>query len=464
MLAHGMTRAVCIVTLALATAGCSRGRRAPPPPKPIASPPQPAVHDAGPPAPQPPFDVVLITIDSLRADMPWAGYPRDIAPRLTALAKRAIVYTHAYSISSFTARSLAGLMAGKYPSELRRNGVFFTHYSDENQMLCESLAEQSIPCVAGMAHMYFRRGFSNIGQGFEKWELVPGISFVSTTDPFITSQKMVPLAEKQLSDPDTVKGRFFAWYHFMDPHDEYHHHPDGPRWGDSARDRYDEEVHYTDSYVGELIDWIEARPWGKRTVIIISADHGEAFGEHGCHRHAFQLYEPLVHVPLIFVVPGQKPRTIDVPRSEIDLTPTIAGLLGAKGPPDMDGTSMVPELLGGPIAPARDVICDLTQDDFNARHRSILHDGWKLIAFGDDVRYELYHVSVDPQELHDEFWKDREEAKAMVALYKAASKRIPERPPIGGIPEHHEGDAGADAAVVAASLSSELPSPRPLPR
>lgn len=446
-----MLRAALFVGLVWVSTGCSRDEKAGvAATTDAASTTQPApapTRAAAPAPPAPPFNVVLITIDSLRADMPWTGYPRDIAPRLTALSKKAIVYTHAYSISSFTARSLGGLMTGKYPSELARTGAFFTHYMDSTQMLGESLAAQSIRSVAGMAHMYLRKGAANIDQGFDQWEMVPNITFNPNTDPYITSQDMVPLAEKELSDPAVVGGRFFAWYHFMDPHDEYHPHEDGPHWGHKPRDLYDEEVFYTDSWVGELLDWIDTQPWSKRTAIIISADHGEAFGEHGRTRHAFELYEMLVRVPLMIVVPGQNPRTIDVPRSDIDLTPTIADLLGAKGPPDMAGVSLLPELLGDEPAAARDVICDLTQDDFNGRRRSILHDGWKLIAFGDDVRYELYHLTDDPDELHDLYWSDRQEAKSMVARYKEASSRIKDVPPVGGIPVHvHEvADASTSA-------------------
>ena len=87
-----------------------------------------------PPAPSGPFNVVLITIDSLRADMPWAGYPRDIAPRLTELEKASVSFTHAYSISSFTSKSVGGLLGGEYPSAMTRDGVFFTRYFDDNLM------------------------------------------------------------------------------------------------------------------------------------------------------------------------------------------------------------------------------------------------------------------------------------------------------------------------------------------
>src|SRR5215468_527046 len=106
--------------LVLACAAC-----APEPPPPATA---PAVAETAAPAPPAPpegppgkLNVLLLTIDSLRADMPWAGYPRDIAPALTAFEKKAVSYTHAYSISSYTAMSVAGLLAGRYPGELLRS-------------------------------------------------------------------------------------------------------------------------------------------------------------------------------------------------------------------------------------------------------------------------------------------------------------------------------------------------------
>lgn len=385
--------------------------------------PQPAPADRG------PMRVILITIDSLRADMPWAGYPREIAPRLTALSRRAIVYPHAYSISSFTSKSVGGLLSGRYPSELIRTGEFFTRYAPANEMFCERLAAQGVPCLGAHAHAYFMKGIANFDQGFATWRLVPGIHFDAQWDPFVTSQKLTPLAIELLKEPSFAQGPAFAWFHFMDPHDMYKSHPESPNFGrKSPRDLYDEEVFYTDLWVGKLLDWIEEQPWAARTAIIVSADHGEAFGEHGLVRHANSLYEMLVHVPLFFVLPGRAPRTIEAYRSHLDLAPTILDLVGARPAPDLPGRSLVPELLGGP-AEARDVVCDLPKDEINARHRALIHEGWKLIAFGEDQRFELYDLAADPGEKTDLYAKEPDRAKAMVARYREASRGIRDIPP-----------------------------------
>ncbi len=367
--------------------------------------------------------------------MPWAGYPRPIAPRLEELHRRAIDYPNGYAVSSFTSKSLGGLVSARYPSELARTGVFFTQYLKSNRMVCEGLAEAGVPCVSpGWRTLTSRRDTRGFDQGFRDWRLVPGITFDYQTDPYVTSDKLTPMAIAMLSDQALTRAPFFAWFHFMDPHDKYQAHEGGPHFGSRPRDLYDEEVLYTDGWVGKLVDFVAAQPWSARTVLVVSADHGEAFGEHHEFRHGHELYEELVHVPLFFLVPGRGARTIDVARSQIDLVPTIVELLGQKPDPTWQGRSFAAELLGAVPAPARDVVCDLPRDDWDERRRSLLHDGTKLIAFGDDTRFELYDLRSDPGEHTDLYWKRRDLADDMLRRYREASRKIEDVAPTGGIP------------------------------
>jgi len=398
--------------------------------------------------PSGPWNVVVLSIDSLRADMPWAGYPRPIAPRLTALAARSTVYRSAYSISSFTSKSVAGMLSGRYPSSLERTGGFFTSYLGSNTFFAETCAAQSppIPTGAGHAHAYFGKGQSGFEQGFARWSLVPGITFDYNTDPYVTSDKLTPLAIETLSALATLAAPasggspsrpFFAWFHFMDPHDEYKEHAEAPReiGKAKARDRYDQEVFYTDLWVGKLLDWMDAQPWAERTVVVVTADHGEAFGEHGLYKHAHELWEEVVHVPLFFHVPGRPARAIDTRRGHVDLVPTYLELLGVPADPTLPGTSLAGELFGGEAAP-RDVVCDLPQDEYNERRRAFFHDRHKLIAFGEDLRFSLFDVESDPREATDLATVERETLADMKRRYREASARIPNVPPRGGIPKH----------------------------
>jgi choline-sulfatase len=390
-----------------------------------------AVADATPPATtrrRPPSDlnVVLITIDSLRADMPWAGYPRPIAPRLTELESRSVSFTRAYAVSSYTSMSLGGLLGGKLPGELKRDGYFYGTYPKDVLFFPEILQAARVHTLGAEAHAYFKD--PTFQQGFDRWMVVPDITFKNTTDENVTSPRQEALAEKLLSE-QACDGRFFAWFHFMDPHDQYKsHEPEIPAWGRSVRDRYDGEVTFTDKYVGALLDFIAARPWGARTAVIVSADHGEAFGEHGQYSHGFELWENLVRVPFFFVVPGAAPRRIDAPTSAIDLAPTVIDLFGLPPEPSFEGASLVPEIFGAP-ALDRDVVLDLPATSDSDRRRAIVHGREKLIAFGDDKLFDLFDLDADPSEEHPITRGD--DFRAMLDRYKAFEKTVKDVPPYG---------------------------------
>jgi len=383
-----------------------------------------AVVDAAPPR----LNVLLVSIDSLRADMPWAGYPRPIAPRLQALHDRSVTWTRAYATSSFTSKSVGGLLTGRYPSELLRTGSFFTKYLSAESFACTHFAKQGVPCLGAHAHMYFGPGQSGFESGFTTWKIVPGITFDYQTDPYVTSDKLTELAKQVLSGAGSEP--FFAWFHYMDPHDQYQGHREAPHFGKTARDLYDEEVFFTDLHVGRLLDFVEAQPWAKRTAIVVTADHGEAFGEHGMTRHAHELWEELVHVPLFARIPGVAPRAIAAPRGHADVMPTVAELLGVRL--EVPGKSLLRDLEGTPEE--RDVIVDLPEDDYNERRRALVHGTTKIIAFGKDVRFALYDLAADPKEQDDLARKRPDLFAEMKQRYREASARIADVAPRGGIP------------------------------
>jgi arylsulfatase A-like enzyme len=350
----------------------------------------------------PPADanVILISIDSMRADMPWAGYGRAMAPRLTDLEKKSVSYTRAYSVSSYTSMSLGGLLGDKLPSELSRDGWFFGTYSQDQTFFPELLQKSHVHTMGVQAHFYFEltHGAAGFEQGFDDWQVVPGIGHDNLTDHDITSEKSEALAEKLLGDQANASRRFFFWAHFMDPHDIYNRH-DGIDWGKEPRDRYDGEIQYTDGYVGKLLDFIAAQPWAGKTAIIVTADHGEAFGEHGRTRHGFEIWEPLVRVPLMFYFPGADPRHIDEPRSGLDVAQTIMGLLGVAPDPSMEGESLVAEAYGA-TPDQHDVYVDLPMTSNNAKRRALVRGHNKLLCFDNDQICRLFDLDADPTEDH----------------------------------------------------------------
>ncbi len=206
--------------------------------------------------------------------------------------------------------------------------------------------------------------------------------------------------------------RFFAWVHFMDPHASYARHEGFPRWSDasdetlgkigqSLRNQYDAEVVWTDSQVGRLIEWVEEQPFGDKTAIVVTSDHGEAFGEHkSYYEHGFLLYEETTRVPLMLRVPGVKPARIDTPRSHIDLARTLLELLGEKAPASFRGTSLLPELFGE-RPPAREIVIDMPYTDQTPRRRALISGRHKLIVTETMPEPELYDLEADPKEQND---------------------------------------------------------------
>lgn len=422
---------LAIAALALALAGCDAcgGKRSGPSPAASGADLPPGIASAAPaalpadaaPTRPAPLNVVLISVDSLRADMPWAGYARDIAPNMSALARRSVTYTNAYSVSSYTSMSLGGLLSGRPPSELERSGFFFGKYPDKNLFFPELLQAAGVRTVAAQAHWYFQdAGFE---QGFDVWEMVPGLKKDNTTDTNVTSPQHEALAEKVLSDPALGQARFFAWFHFMDPHDQYvSHEADGiPPFGPKERDRYDAEVLFTDRFVGKLLAFIEAQPWGERTAILLTSDHGEGFGEHGRHAHGFELWENLVRVPLMVRLPGVTPRQIDAPRGGLDLAPTILELMGVDKPASMKGESLVSEVRGAEAKP-RDVLLDLPATSDNGYRRAIVRGRKKALAIESDATLRAFDLDADPGE--DKPLGPGPDRDALFDRLRAASKAI----------------------------------------
>jgi arylsulfatase A-like enzyme len=406
---------------ALLAVSCSRGaRRAADQDAPAAPPPSASAVATAAPAP-PGLNVLFITVDSLRADMPWTGYPRPIAPALTRFAESAVVYSRFYALSSYTAMSLGGLLAGRYPSELARDGYYFVGWDEGVTFFPQLLQRAGVRTVGAHAHFYFDRR-SGFRRGFDAWAMVPGIGDDHQTDENVTGPAQLELATSLLSDEATTRGRFFAWFHFMDPHDEYREH-EGIDWGPTPRDRYDGEVTFTDRQLGKLLDFVAAQPWGARTAVVVSADHGELFGEHGRQRHGFELWDELVHVPLLVRVPGVAPRRIDTPRSALDLAPTILELAGVAADPAMEGTSLVPELRGASVA-ARDVVLDLPRTSNSDRRRALVRGPLKLYAFGDDEAFQLFDLERDPREERNAAWTRRAELEELRRAYEALDRKI----------------------------------------
>jgi arylsulfatase A-like enzyme len=373
------------------------------------------------------LNLVLLTIDTLRADLGFMGYPLPVSPALDALAERSTVFEHAYSMASYTGKSVGPTLIGKYPSECWRDGAHFDTYFPENVLLAERLQAAGFRTMGVASHWYFKPKYG-LSQGMEVWDMsaMPSESG-GDVDSSVTSSQLTDAAIGLLSEPGNVAHRFFLWVHYFDPHANYVQHPGAPDFRAGAkgwaRPLYDGEVWFTDHHIGRLLDFIASQPWGQKTAIVVTADHGEAFDEHGMNWHGVDLWEPLVHVPLVVYVPGAKPHRVMVKRSLIDLVPTALDLMNLPQPPagELSGQSNALAILSPDDASIeeRDVYLDMPAGPQVSQHRAFIHGetpGLKLMQEWTTV-YLLYDLARDPGELSD-LSRDRATLNEMLGAYE----------------------------------------------
>ena len=401
------------------------------------------------------YNVILISVDTLRADIGFMGYPRPVSANIDALAGRSVVFERAYATASFTPKCLGPLMIGRYSSETYRDFEHYTKFGPENVFLAERIHNAGNRTAAAMCHRYFgwKKG---LDQGFDIWDTssIPPNSI--DNDPTPTSEKLtdtaislfVVSARRRYSDPrrqiggddrEIRNGHFFAWFHYLDPHLPYVDHPGAPNFAGmpnpgipEKRAAYDGEVWYTDKHIGRLLAHIAAQPWASETAIIFTADHGEAFGEHGHWGHGRELWEPLVHVPLMIYVPGTPARRIQNRRSHIDLAPTILDLMGiSPEDPLLHGKSLVKDIANLGALDDRDTYIDMPDGPYNDLRRSVLtgpNAGLKLIEF-QGGKQELYDLNVDPKEAKN-LIGDADKAKIAKDAMARVRATVKELPPV----------------------------------
>jgi arylsulfatase A-like enzyme len=191
-------------------------------------------------------------------------------------------------------------------------------------------------------------------------------------------------------------------------------------------------VWFTDEHVGRLLDFIASQPWAKDTIIAVTADHGECIAEHGMTNHGFELWEQLVHVPLVIYVPGASAHHVVVKRSQVDLVPTLLELLRmpTPAPGEMSGQSMVDDVLAksGDALAERDVYIDMPVGPNTGMRHALIHGdtpGMKLSHIQGN-QYQLFDLAADPGEL-DDLSSDKAKLAPLVAAFLAKRATLHER-------------------------------------
>jgi arylsulfatase A-like enzyme len=409
-------------------------------------------------------DIVLVVVDTLRADhLGVYGYSRATSPRLDALARQATVFDAAWSAAPWTLPSVMSIMTSRYPSSHRVENDGMRLASDV-PILAETLKRAGYATGGFVAHVYVSSTFG-FGRGFEVFDDFglsrPGYRLEAGMEPTADRVTDAALAwlERQGRRPVLLLVHYFDPHWPYDPPERYralfpnaYAGPHDAGYDSISRyldplvtipedyrsfliDRYDGEIRFVDDQIGRLLDGLAAAGRAPRSWVIVTADHGEEFKDHGSMGHGRRLYEEAVHVPLIIGRPAPPAgggtdsarvedappagaRRVSVPVGGIDLFPTIAALAGVPAPAGLQGASLVPPLPARPDgpggsgpAPDRPLVSETIR--LNAHLKAVRRETLKLIQSMDENRAELYDLAADPLERRDLATARPEERRAL---------------------------------------------------
>jgi arylsulfatase A-like enzyme len=360
---------------------------------------------------------------------PPAAGERDLTPNLRALAERGVVFSRAISQSPWTMPAFASILTGKYP--MQHGAISLTgRLRNREVTLAEVLREANYVTGSFVSHDYTdaQHGFA---QGNDEFSDKFSLGHEEITGHGITDQA-IDFVSRQGGRP------FFLFAHYFDPHYEYRNHPEWS-YADGysgwladqldfdnlvknrqlleepekqyLRDLYDEEVAYTDREIGRLVAALDERQLMARTVFILCADHGEEFLEHGNLGHTTSLYDELLHVPLVVVVPSMVEAHTVVARTveTRQIFSTVIEALGIDyGYNSRPRSLLAPANAGGgaKLEPQTAFSMLWLPDAKPAWGKkfkivSLQTDQWKLIHDLTRGRYLLFDLDNDPHELRD---------------------------------------------------------------
>ena len=353
------------------------------------------------------LNLLFVVVDTLRADrLGLYGYPRPTSPTLDYLGlSGGIVFRNHHAQSSWTKCSMASLWTARYPVH---SGVLRAQdgIPSDARLPAEILRDSGFRTVGLWRNGWVSPSFG-FGQGFESYSR-PRASPVPRT-----VRRENPTALSVGTDVDLVLGaftflriygqeRWFLYLHWMDLH-EYLYDADSARFGSTYSDVYDNSILRVNLVLEKLIGHLAAEGYLENTVVVITSDHGEAFGEHGSEGHARNVYSEVTHVPLVVALPFRlgSPLLIDSRTENVDIWPTLFDLLGLPAMQDVDGVSALPLIEASlsrerrePSARSSFSYLDQTWGRMSAPSRPLLAVS--------DGSLRLYHRSWSPE--HDELY------------------------------------------------------------
>ena len=345
----------------------------------------------------PGLSVLLISIDTLRADALGAYGNKTVrTPWIDRLARDGVRFTRAYAHNVVTFPSHSNILSGQYPLThgVRDNTGF--RFPPDQPTIATRLKERGFTTAAFVSAFVLDSRFG-LDRGFDLYD--DHTAGLERQSPFmVPDRKATDTVAQAVRWIDAHQDQqFFAFVHLYDPHFPYQpaepfasRHKDSPYYG---------EVEAVDAALEPLLKPILDGPRGKKTLVILTSDHGEALGEHGESTHGTFAYESTLRVPLILRLPGVAGREVDEPVRHIDILPTVLDPLGVNPAADLPGTSLWPLALGV-----------RAKDGFSSYFESLstsLNQGWAPLRGIFDGRFkyidlplpELYDLQTDGSEL-----------------------------------------------------------------
>jgi arylsulfatase A-like enzyme/Flp pilus assembly protein TadD len=297
-------------------------------------------------APKP--NILLITIDTLRADhLGCYGDRTSRTPTIDALAGRGVLFTRAFAHTPLTLPSHTNILLGLTPNAhgVHDNSNFIVR--EDFLTLAEWLKGQGYAtgAVVGAFPLDSRFGLT---RGFDLYDDNYGSQ--GPMDVTFVERRADAVVGLGLNWLKAQTGPWFLWIHCFDPHQPYD--PPEPNKTQFAGDPYDGEIAFVDAALGKLFDFLKEAGLEARTAVVLTADHGEALGDHGESTHGYFAYNATLRVPLIMALPGVKPARVGGDVCHVDIFPTIVDYLKQKKPGSLAGLSLLP-LIQGKALPQR---------------------------------------------------------------------------------------------------------------
>ncbi len=343
---------------------------------------------AGGPARESPI-AIFLSFDSLRADVTEDPSHRAYVPHLVRLMDTSATFTRARAPGSMTKYTLSSLSSGKYFSQQYWAQIGRGRWPtrDPSVHFPTLLRGVGVYTAAFPSMRWFIDRYGII-EGFDQneWLGPPPPQRFDWTPGEVLTKKL--LASLEANDGRSA----FYFIHYLDSHFPYNKaRKRGPKFT-----RYLEAVRVVDGYLGEVLAALEQLGLRERTLLIVTSDHGEAFGEHGDEHHGGSLYEELVRVPLLMSGPGVVARQIDVPVSLIDIGPSVLDWFEQPTPAEFMGETLLPLAWGGHREFSRPIVAET-----RLMQSMVFPDGFKVIRDTRRQTLELYDLGQDPGELRN---------------------------------------------------------------